>query len=170
MSTVSNSVEQCQTVSTVSTVSTVIARCYLHLRWYFFGLNLSPYQFLLEVTWFSQTIWQFFISLWDGMRQNIKFWNEVATRYGDEEASGVRWWNSWEMRWLQFGKSGKTCTMDVVLLCLVESVRLKEAGASVRSGDFLQLDSLNLSAVLELWNSVYSLCKIKYNCPFKLLN
>ena len=38
MSTVSNSAEQCQTVSTVSpvsTVSTVIARCYLHLRWYF---------------------------------------------------------------------------------------------------------------------------------------
>ena len=38
MSTVSNSVEQCRTVSTVltvSTVSTVIARCYLHLRWYF---------------------------------------------------------------------------------------------------------------------------------------
>jgi len=40
-----NSVEQCRTVSTVSTVptvstvstvSTVIARCYLHLRWYFF--------------------------------------------------------------------------------------------------------------------------------------
>ena len=30
-----NSVEQCQTVSTVLTVSTVIARCYLHLRWYF---------------------------------------------------------------------------------------------------------------------------------------
>ena len=36
-----NSVEQCRTVltvstmSTVSTVSTVIARCYLHLRWYF---------------------------------------------------------------------------------------------------------------------------------------
>ena len=51
--------------------------------------------------------------------------------------------------------------MDVVLLCLVESVRLKEAGASVRSGDFLQLDSLNLSAVLELWDSVYSLCKIQ---------
>ena len=51
--------------------------------------------------------------------------------------------------------------MDVVLLCLVESVRLKEAGASVSSGDFLQLDSLNLSAVLELWNSVYSLCKIQ---------
>ena len=36
MSTVSNSVEQCRTVSTVSTVSTVIAWCYLHLRWYFF--------------------------------------------------------------------------------------------------------------------------------------
>ena len=32
-----NSVEQCRTVSTVSTVSTVIARCYLHLRWYFFS-------------------------------------------------------------------------------------------------------------------------------------
>ena len=30
-----NSVKLCQTVSTVSTVSTVIARCYLHLRWYF---------------------------------------------------------------------------------------------------------------------------------------
>ena len=33
-----NSVEQCRKVSTVSTasiVSTVIARCYLHLRWYF---------------------------------------------------------------------------------------------------------------------------------------
>ena len=28
------------TVSTVSTVSTVIARCYLHLRWYFFALIL----------------------------------------------------------------------------------------------------------------------------------
>ena len=28
-----NSVEQCRTVSTVSTV---IARCYLHLRWYFY--------------------------------------------------------------------------------------------------------------------------------------
>ena len=35
MSTVSNSVKQCQTVSTVSTV---IARCYLHLRWYFWWL------------------------------------------------------------------------------------------------------------------------------------
>ena len=32
-----NSVKQCQTVSTVSTVSTVIARCYLHLRWYFWN-------------------------------------------------------------------------------------------------------------------------------------
>ena len=34
------SCQQCRTVSTVSTlstVSTVIARCYLHLRWYFFG-------------------------------------------------------------------------------------------------------------------------------------
>ena len=54
MSTVSNSVEQCRTVSTVSTVSTastgstvstvstVIARCYLHLRWYFlFTFDLS---------------------------------------------------------------------------------------------------------------------------------
>ena len=30
------SCQQCRTVSTVSTVSTVIARCYLHLRWYFF--------------------------------------------------------------------------------------------------------------------------------------
>ena len=46
MSTVSNSVKQCQqcqtvstvsTLSTVSTVSTVIARCFLHLRWYFFN-------------------------------------------------------------------------------------------------------------------------------------
>merc|ERR1712012_1469262 len=42
MSTVSNSVKQCQTVSTVSavsTVSTVIARCYLHLRWYFYIIS-----------------------------------------------------------------------------------------------------------------------------------
>ena len=30
------SCQQCRTVSTVSTVSTVIARFYLHLRWYFF--------------------------------------------------------------------------------------------------------------------------------------
>ena len=29
------------TVSTVSTVSTVIARCYLHLRWYFYHLIIS---------------------------------------------------------------------------------------------------------------------------------
>ena len=34
MSTVSNSVKQCQTVSTVSMV---IARCYLHLWWYFYS-------------------------------------------------------------------------------------------------------------------------------------
>ena len=52
-----NSVEQCQTVSTVptvSTLSTVIARCYLHLRWYFLystenliknSKNLSPLHF-----------------------------------------------------------------------------------------------------------------------------
>ena len=47
MSTVSNSVEQCWTVSTVSTVSivsTVIARCYLHLRWYF-SIQLMSSQF-----------------------------------------------------------------------------------------------------------------------------
>ena len=49
MSTVSNSVKQCQTVSTVwvsavSTVSTVIARCYLHLRWYFCTLNCQNWQ------------------------------------------------------------------------------------------------------------------------------
>ena len=48
MSTVSNSVEQCRTVSTVSTVSTVIARCYLHLRWYFF---ISTDQLFLAMTW-----------------------------------------------------------------------------------------------------------------------
>ena len=29
-------------MSTVSTVSTVIARCYLHLRWYFFNMGLTP--------------------------------------------------------------------------------------------------------------------------------
>ena len=42
-----NSVEQCRTVSTVSkvstvsTVSTVIARCYLHLWWYFYHVSKS---------------------------------------------------------------------------------------------------------------------------------
>ena len=36
MSTVSNSVEQCQQYQQCQQFSTVIARCYLHLRWYFF--------------------------------------------------------------------------------------------------------------------------------------
>ena len=37
------SCQQCRTVSTVSTVSTVIARCYLHLRWYFYSSTVpSP--------------------------------------------------------------------------------------------------------------------------------
>ena len=84
--------------------------------------------------WSCNSIW------WRGSK-----WGEVMEFMGNEVIA-VR-------------KSGKTCTMDVVLLCLAESVRLKEAGASVSSGDFLQLDSLNLSAGLELWNSVYSLCK-----------
>ena len=48
MSTVSNSVEQCRTVSTVSTVSTtVIALCYLHLRWYFCCKNGSRFFLLI---------------------------------------------------------------------------------------------------------------------------
>ena len=38
-----NSLEQCRTVSIVSTVSTVIARCYLHLRWYFSSKQLHDY-------------------------------------------------------------------------------------------------------------------------------
>ena len=56
-----NSVEQCRTVSTVSTVSTVIARCYLHLRWYFFirprsvhCLDLFCNSLLLYITWIRQ--------------------------------------------------------------------------------------------------------------------
>ena len=36
MSTVSNSVEQCQQYQQCQQFSTVIARCYLHLRWYFY--------------------------------------------------------------------------------------------------------------------------------------
>ena len=95
--------------------------------------------------WSCNSIW------WRGSK-----WGEVMEFMGNEV--------------IEFGKSGKTCTMDVVLLCLAESVRLKEAGAWVRSGDFLQLDSLNLSAGLELWNSVYSLCKIQLPIQVVKLN
>ena len=129
------------------------------LFWHFYWIKFVT----ISIFFGSDLIFQnnmvicYFLVSWNETEHKVLKWscNSIWWR----EASGVRWWNSWEMRWLQFGKSGKTCTMDVVLLCLVGSVRLKEAGASVRSGDFLQLDSLNLSAGLELWNSVYSLCK-----------
>ena len=45
-----NSVEQCQTVSTV------IARCYLHIRWYFFGYKITMLRVvwcLIEISFFS---------------------------------------------------------------------------------------------------------------------
>ena len=48
-----NSVEQCRTVSTVSTVSivstvsSVIARCYLHLRWYFLMAILPSSKYVI---------------------------------------------------------------------------------------------------------------------------
>ena len=51
MSIVLNSVKQCQTVSTVSTVSTVVARCYLHLRWYFLDQNNLGNCTMCDIIW-----------------------------------------------------------------------------------------------------------------------
>ena len=131
------------------------------LFWHFYWIKFVTISIFVgsDLIFPNNMVICYFLVSWNETEHKVLKWscNSIWWR----EASGVRWWNSWEMRWLQFGKSGKTCTMDVVLLCLAESVRLKEAGASVRSGDFLQLDSLNLSAGLELWNSVYSLCKIQ---------
>ena len=129
------------------------------LFWHFYWIKFVTISIIVgsDLIFPNNMVICYFLVSWNETEHKVLKWscNSIWWR----EASGVRWWNSWEMRWLQFGKSGKTCTMDVVLLCLAESVRLKEAGAWVRSGDFLQLDSLNLSAGLELWNSVYSLCK-----------
>ena len=129
------------------------------LFWHFYWIKFVTISIFVgsDLIFPNNMVICYFLVSWNETEHKVLKWscNSIWWR----EASGVRWWNSWEMRWLQFGKSGKTCTMDVVLLCLAESVRLKEAGAWVRNGDFLQLDSLNLSAGLELWNSVYSLCK-----------
>ena len=65
-----NSVEQCRTVSTVSTmstvstVSTVIARCYLHLRWYFVYLwGKYEYRWVALNSFFG--IWLCVFDIWE---------------------------------------------------------------------------------------------------------
>ena len=77
-----NSVEQCRTVSTVSTlstvstvsivstmstVSTVIARCYLHLRWYFLEEQKANTNIKLYIIVFCQKKANFWCldMLWD---------------------------------------------------------------------------------------------------------
>ena len=92
-----NSVEQCRTVSTVSTVSsvstmstvstvsTVIARCYLHLRWYFSKeKHFCPNQphhppchtssgvhwALLDIGALSGGPWIFQVKFYPGLRKN----------------------------------------------------------------------------------------------------
>ena len=52
MSTVST-VSTGLTVSTVSTVSTVIARCYLHLRWYFSSSNFVNTIYIMIQPWYE---------------------------------------------------------------------------------------------------------------------
>ena len=64
------------TVSTVSTLSTVIARCYLHLRWYFLFWNcfqllsmqlgklFPPYRQNVWICLFCRVVWS--LSVWSG--------------------------------------------------------------------------------------------------------
>ena len=55
-----STVSTVSTVLTVSTVSTVIARCYLHLRWYFWYLHISMFFSVCFFVLFSIYLLSFF--------------------------------------------------------------------------------------------------------------
>ena len=102
-----NSVKQCRTVLTVSTkstVSTVIARCYLHLRWYFFFYKLL---FLLMQSMLGSVLPLAIVS-WQWWYQFLKkTFNDVTFEDPRERfAVCFRWVSGdeaiWETRELRF--------------------------------------------------------------------
>ena len=75
------------------------------LFWHFYWIKFVTISIFVgsDLIFPNNMVICYFLVSWNETEHKVLKWscNSIWWR----EASGVRWWNSWEMRWLQFGKT-----------------------------------------------------------------